>query len=302
MCARLIALAVVALLAGGCREGAPQPPEATSVELPGVLVEAEWLRTHRGSAELQLIDARTRDAYRAGHIPGAVSLPASSLDDSSGNLASVSTIEGILSQAGVRMDRLVVIYDEAVDHRPAARLLWALEVHGHRRVAVLNGGLPTWRKAAPGSLETTPSRLAPSRFVAHLRPDRIATRLQVLRASSNRESLLLDARSLPEYIGKQSSGPRAGHISGAHHHDANSNLEIDTSTGQCSMRDVHTLQSIYADLPRDRQIISYCNSGKRASVAYLALRALGFDVAVYDGGWLEWSSHPDLPIDVGDSQ
>jgi len=59
------------------------------------------------------------------------------------------------------------------------------------------------------------------------------------------------------------------------------------------------LKALYASLPATTPLITYCNTGTHASVSYLALRALGREVAVYDGGWVEWSKNPLLPIRTG---
>jgi len=249
-----------------------------------------------------IIDARTQKQYQEGHIPGAVSLPVSDVNgegEDRDNLASIPKIEALFGGLGIRMDRPVVVYDGAVDHRPAARLFWALEVHGHPQAAILNGGLPAWQKMVPLPLQTAVPTVRPQAFVAILQPNRLATQLQVLRASSTSGSLLLDARSRPEYTGETSGGTRKGHIDGAQHHNFADNLVNDGQSGTCRLQSIEELQAQYARLPADASIIAYCNTGTHASVSYLALRALGRDVSVYDGGWVEWSANPHLPIRTG---
>lgn len=145
----------------------------------------------------------------------------------------------------------------------------------------------------------TAPKVKPQSFVAVLQPKRLATQLQTLRASSTRASLILDVRSTQEYIGEQSGGFRKGHIENALHKDYTNSLEVNDSAGTCQMQSLQELKSQFETLPKGKPVIAYCNTGTHASVTYLALRAIGHDVSVYDGGWVEWSKNPQLPIRTG---
>ena len=294
----LLACSVLA----ACQRAEPptSPTSESRTALPGVIVAPTWLEANHEA--VLILDARPLETYQEGHIPGAISLPVADIDGEGkgrDNLAPIPTLEALFGRLGVRMDRPVVVYDAAVDHRPAARLFWALEVHGHPEVGVLNGGLPAWQTASPQPLQVAAPTLRPGTFTAILQPKRLATQMQVLRASSTGGSLLLDARSRPEYMGEASGGARMGHIEGALHHDFADNLMVDETAGTCQVHPLEDLQAQYSSLPDDEHIIAYCNTGTHASVSYLALRALGRDVSVYDGGWVEWSGNPRLPIQTG---
>ena len=43
-------------------------------------------------------------------------------------------------------------------------------------------------------------------------------------------------------------------------------------------------------------MVTYCHIGMQASALYLDARILGYDAAVYDGAWEEWSRKAELPI------
>jgi thiosulfate/3-mercaptopyruvate sulfurtransferase len=118
------------------------------------LISSGELRARLFEPELAVIDARWdlddddggRNAYRAGHIPGAryvswlddISDP---LDAVAGQLAGPIDFARAMSEAGVGDTSEVIAYDDNAIFM-AARLLWALRIYGHDRVRVLDGGWP----------------------------------------------------------------------------------------------------------------------------------------------------------------
>ena len=49
-----------------------------------------------------------------------------------------------------------------------------------------------------------------------------------------------------------------------------------------------------------KRIAFYCGTGWRASEAFFYAHLLGWDrIAVYDGGWYEWSIDAGNPIETG---
>ena len=47
------------------------------------------------------------------------------------------------------------------------------------------------------------------------------------------------------------------------------------------------------------EVVTYCHIGQQASALYLAARALGYKVRLYDGSFEEWSARPELPVETG---
>ncbi len=98
-----------------------------------------------------LIDARPADQYagavvrsgRAGHIPGAVSLPATALiDPQTGTWRSDEELSALLAQAGVTEDAPTVAY--CGGGVAATGVLFALHRTGHRNWANYDGSWNEW--------------------------------------------------------------------------------------------------------------------------------------------------------------
>jgi thiosulfate/3-mercaptopyruvate sulfurtransferase len=83
------------------------------------VVTAEWLRAHLGDPAVRLLDARTSQFYsggdaggmpRAGHIPGARSVPFSSMFGEDGRLKPVADLRRIMNGSDGRTSPLTVSY------------------------------------------------------------------------------------------------------------------------------------------------------------------------------------------------
>ena len=114
---------------------------------PELIVETEWLAEH-GADDVVIVDARSVDDYRAGHIPGALNIPRSTTFDPDAELRVVAPPEQIaelFGRQGIDENVHVVVYDEGVS-TAAARVFWTLEYYSHPWVSVLNGGFAKWQQ------------------------------------------------------------------------------------------------------------------------------------------------------------
>jgi len=45
-------------------------------------------------------------------------------------------------------------------------------------------------------------------------------------------------------------------------------------------------------------IVTYCHIGQQATVLYFVARYLGVEARLYDGSFQDWSSRPELPVEL----
>ncbi len=77
---------------------------------PGHLPQATVDQIQCLESSAKVVDARDAASYQAGHIPGAVNVPASSLWDAAGKLAGLSVLRERFSQSAVEASADNVIY------------------------------------------------------------------------------------------------------------------------------------------------------------------------------------------------
>jgi thiosulfate/3-mercaptopyruvate sulfurtransferase len=231
--------------------------------------------------------------YAAGHIPGAVFVnlerELSKPPGPGGRhpLPDPATFGEAMRAKGVSGQRPVVVYD-AGGALSAARAWWLLRYHGHRSVAVLDGGLAAWTAAGyelSTDVATPPSGdFAPQPGGMPLLDADGAARVA-------QAGVLLDARASERFRGEvEPIDPVAGHIPGARSHPATDNLD-----DHGRFRAPEELRADLGIAP-GTPVGAYCGSGVVAAQLVLALELSGYRAALYAGSWSDWITDPSRPV------
>ncbi len=263
-----------------------------------ILVDTQWLIQHQQDPDLLVVDARSADDFKAGHIPGAVNIPVSDTFNPLVHIDKVGNIKyiaALFSRAGVHNDNAVVIYDGNT-YIDAGRVFWVFEVYGHKNVMLLNGGIQGWLKYSQQTLSQKAIKLRPSKYIPAIDPQRFITKFSMRLAVEDKEKLIIDTRSKEEYLGEKSIAVRAGHIPNAINIPWTENFVV--IDGVQMLKSLEDLREIYDPLVKNKRVILYCNKGKQSSFSYTIMRQLGHDAAHYDGSWFEWGNDTSLPIET----
>ncbi len=327
----------VAVLDGGFTAWAADPSlDVDKLPRHEQLVHVDWLSevmaggrpeaAPAGKYLLFHVNFGVPEEYEENHLPGALYLDTNWLEDSSDwNRRSPEALEHALRSLGITKDTTVILYGrdtegEANEKWPgrragqiaATRALMILRYAGVDDLRLLDGGYDWWVRAGH-PLETIirePSPVEAFGVSIPLRPSVIVDLPEAKQILADPEhAALVSVRTWREHIGNVSGynyiGP-AGRIKG----DVWGNCGTDAYHMQ-HYRNVDNTMRAYPEIARnwaeagitaDKWVAFYCGTGWRASETWFYAHLQGWDtIAVYDGGWFEWSADPaNNPIEVGD--
>lgn len=248
--------------------------------------------------------------YLLSHIPGAGYIDTNEVESEPlWNKVSDQQLKAMLAKHGIRHDTTVILYGR--DVYAAARVAQIMLYAGVKDVRLLDGGWKTWSDAdLPVERGTAPKvKPEPNFGIAIPAQPQLMVDTEQARALLHRkDASLVSIRSWPEFIGTTSGysyiKPK-GDIAGARwgHAGSDSTHMEDFHNPDGTMRSADDIAAMWKSwniLP-EQHIAFYCGTGWRASETFMYARAMGWqNVAVYDGGWYEWSADPKNPVVTGD--
>lgn len=274
------------------------------------LVGVGWLAEHLGDPGLRILDATVqidpgvgirsgRQEWERAHIPGSSFADLFALSDPDRpdytlTMPPPEWFAGEIGRLGIGDDTHVVIYD-ARENMWAARLWWMLRAFGFDDAAVLDGGWTMWQREELPQC-SRPCGYAPAVFSPRPRPELVVGKDEVLAAIDDPDVCLVNALGRRQHRGEVDEYGRPGHIPGSRNVTAWEILDRETQR----YRPLPELRERFAGVLDAKRIITYCGGGVACASDAFALHRLGHDdVAIYDGGLLEWCADPRLPLVMG---
>jgi thiosulfate/3-mercaptopyruvate sulfurtransferase len=244
-----------------------------------------------------------RQTFEAGHIPGADFLDLQG-EFSQANIElhfmmpATAQLETAFGRHGIGADSRVVLYSIGTAMW-ATRFWWMLKSLGCDNVAVLDGGLDKW-KAEGRAVETGPAKnYPPATFTAKPRAGYFVDKHEVLKASTDRNTVVVNALNPQLHKGLEPSRyGRPGHIPGSVNVSAATLIDPETKTflPPAEAEAKFAAQGV----TKDKRVVLYCGGGISATIDLFQLRRLGYDnLTLYDASMGEWAKDEALPIETG---
>ena len=244
-----------------------------------------------------------RHTFEAGHIPGADFLDLQgefSVPDIELHFMMPATarLEAAFGRHGVGADSRVVLYSIGTAMW-ATRFWWMLRSLGFDNVAVLDGGLDTW-KAEGRAIETGAAKgYPPATFTAKPRAGYFVDKHETLKASTDRNTVVVNALNPQLHAGLEPSRyGRPGQIPGSVNVSA-ATLYDPATKAFVPLADAETKFAAQG-ITKDKRVVAYCGGGISATIDLFLLHRLGYDnLTLYDGSMGEWAKDEALPIETG---
>lgn len=259
------------------------------------IVSVDWLADHINNSKLIIVDVSQESKPAIAGlenkcIPKSIKASLKDFSDATSDypntLLSPEDFEKVVREMGVDDDSCLVFYDnQGVYWSP--RFWWMFKVMGFDHVFVLNGGLPAWNESDFKLSDEHRTPKKKGNFEASFQEDYFRSFEQITENLTNKEELILDARSKGRFEGVEPE-PRTDIASGCIPNSMNLPYTDVIENFRFKKRPV--LEQMFAHLDQEQPLVFSCGSGVTACIILIASILADFPMgAVYDGSWTEWA-------------
>ncbi|MCH4552593.1 sulfurtransferase [Aestuariibaculum lutulentum] len=258
-------------------------------------VTVDWLYNHLDAENLVILDGTINKVFDASKEQ----IPNTRFFDIKNKFSEVGApfpstfpaavqFETEAQALGIDKDSAIVVYDDKGIYS-SARVWWLFKAFGHHNIAVLSGGLPSWKKAGYPTEAMTPYSGQTGDFKAELNPETMKFFKDIQEASANKSHTIIDARSRGRFNCEEPE-PREGLRMGTIPNSVN--LPFTDLLKDGELKSKAEIELMFSSLvKKEDQIIFSCGSGITACVLALGADLTGYkNISVYDGSWSEWGS------------
>ena len=273
------------------------------------LVTTQWVKDHMNDPNVRILDRQDvfpgENIYAEGHIPNSIRMTTGTIKGMRLGIQEMLVVKDLikfLEENGISPDNHVVLVSRSDRFPAATRALWGLELLGHKKVSVLDGGIDKW-KAEKRPMTSEVPRFEKTSYKVDLRRDLLMTGDELAGYVGGFKELgivAVDSRRPDEFGGTKKSrdSEKPGRVPGAVNVFYENILVGDNYKEFKSADEIKKIFDSQGITP-DKNAVFSCVSGCFGTVAYVGARLLGFPKAsVYDGGWIEWS-RKDYPVEGG---
>lgn len=251
---------------------------------PTLMRDAAWLNAWGGKmlrgfglSRISVVDVRSAEAFRAGHVPAAVNVPAASF---AAQTRDPQALAATLAHAGVKATDEAVVVSAGGLNGDAALAFALLEHAGQQRVSLLMVSVDDWGlRGLPLDKPAAPDAADEAKAKAKSTP---ATADAAYRAALPREVIVSDLKApggtYPTVVLASGRTPQAAASAGTIHVPYTELLNADGTPKAAS--DIWTILA-RAGLPRHARVVCVADDVREAAINYYILRLMGWpDVKV----------------------
>jgi len=272
------------------------------------IVSANWLHENLMVDNLILLDASINStALGKTSDLSQITIPNSRYFDLKNNfsnqespypnsLPNENQFESECRSLGINKTSKIVVFDNLGIYS-SPRVWWLFKVMGHRKIYVLNGGLPEWIKKGFETSEKTIEKYKSGDFKAVFQKKYFKSYLDILENVDMKSYTVIDARSEGRFSGTEKE-PRkhlkSGHIPNSINIPYNEVLENGKFRTELELKEVFDEKC-----SNTQDLVFSCGSGLTACIVMMACEiSYKKSKRLYDGSWTEWAELQNLKENV----